>query len=482
MDLSGILMTLIQILGFTTLALLTGLVPKLRLRNWLLLITSVVAMYWLQPASVLRHFDFWLPSAALALTILSWITVRGYEGIFRREDIYTTIAIAAVVILLGLLRYLPVDDLIVVTRPPAFQSVMMFLLVFAGLGILFGTLQKSKIPIVDLLTLFIILLFVVLKFDPASESLSILARKATGQSLGLASAMDISWLGFSYIAFRLLHTLRDRRRGKLPPVSLKEYVTYVVFFPSLPAGPIDRIERFVKDLRVQTKLSPTGLVYGGGRTAMGILKKFVIADTLALIALNSVNVVQISSTFWLWIVLYAFAIMLYLDFSGYTDVAIGMGSLSGVRLPENFDRPYLKSNIASFWNSWHITLAQWFRAYVFNPLTRRLRKSWLGTSPALIIFIGQFTTMLLIGLWHGITWNFAIWGFWHAAGLFIHNRWVEFLKLHPDFLPEFVEQSRSVRAINVFLTFNFVALGWVWFALPSPEMAIQVFSRLFGGV
>lgn len=90
--------------------------------------------------------------------------------------------------------------------------------------------------------------------------------------------------------------------------------------------------------------------------------------------------------------------------------------------------------------------------------------------------------MLLIGLWHGIAWNFAIWGFWHAAGLFLHNRWVEFLKLHPNFLPEFVKESTSVRAINVFLTFNFVALGWVWFAIPSPEMAIQVFSRLFGGV
>jgi len=288
-------------------------------------------------------------------------------------------------------------------------------------------------------------------------------------------------LGFSYIAFRLLHTLRDRRRGKLPPVSLREYVTYVVFFPSLPAGPIDRVERFVKDLRVHTKLTPTDLVYSGGRISIGILKKFVIADTLALIALNSVNVTQISSTVWLWVVVYAFALMLYLDFSGYTDVAIGMGSLTGVRLPENFDHPYLKSNITAFWNSWHITLAQWFRAYVFNPLTRRLRKSRLGSSPALIIFIGQYTTMLLIGLWHGISWNFAIWGIWHATGLFIHNRWAAFLKMHSDFLPEFMRESRYVRTINAFLTFNFVALGWIWFAIPSPEIAIQAFSRLFGG-
>ncbi len=482
MDLSGVLMTLIHILGFTILALLTGLVPKLRLRNWLLLITSVVAMYWFQPASALRHADFWLPTTALALTILSWITVRGYGGFLRKEDILTTIAIAAVVMILGLLRYLPVDDLIIITRPPALQSVMIFLLVFAGLGVLFGALQKTKIPIIDLLTIFIILLFVLLKLDPASESLSRLARKAAGQSPGLASGIDISWLGFSYIAFRLLHTLRDRRRGKLPPVSLQEYVTYVVFFPSLPAGPIDRVERFVKDLRVHTKLTSAGLVSAGTRITIGILKKFVIADSLALIALNSTNVGQINSAIWLWIVLYAFAVMLYLDFSGYTDVALGMGSLTGIFLPENFDRPYLKSNIAAFWNSWHITLAQWFRAYVFNPLTRKLRKSRLGTSPTLIIFIGQFTTMLLIGLWHGISWNFAIWGIWHAVGLFIHNRWVAFLKMHPHLLPDFVKESKSIHAINVFLTFNFVALGWIWFALPSPEMAVQVFARLFGGV
>ena len=110
------------------------------------------------------------------------------------------------------------------------------------------------------------------------------------------------------------------------------------------------------------------------------------------------------------VLLYAYAWRLYLDFSGYTDIAIGLGRLFGVRLPENFERPYLKPNLTTFWNSWHITLAQWFRAYFFNQLTRALRSRPRPLPAALIILIGQVGTMLLIGLWHGVTWNFVAWG------------------------------------------------------------------------
>ena len=127
---------------------------------------------------------------------------------------------------------------------------------------------------------------------------------------------------------------------------------------------------------------------------------------------------------WMWLFLYAYSFRIYFDFSGYTDIAIGMGRLLGVRLPENFAAPYLKSNIALFWNSWHMTLTQWFRSYVFNPLTRGLRSASTPPPMWLIILVTQASTMVLIGLWHGITWSFAAWGMWHALGLFIHNRWV----------------------------------------------------------
>jgi D-alanyl-lipoteichoic acid acyltransferase DltB (MBOAT superfamily) len=210
-----------------------------------------------------------------------------------------------------------------------------------------------------------------------------------------------------------------------------------------------------------------------------VFKKFALADSLALIALNPQNAAQASSGPWLWVLLYAYALRLYLDFSGYTDIAIGLGRLMGIQLPENFTAPYLKTNLTGFWNSWHMTLANWFRAYFFNPVTRALRS---GRSLPLwaILLIGQLGTMLLIGLWHGITVNFAIWGLWHGAGLFAHNRWSDWIRPR---LPGPGEEPRLGWALALggwFLTFHYVVLGWIWFVIPEPGAALRFFERLFG--
>jgi D-alanyl-lipoteichoic acid acyltransferase DltB (MBOAT superfamily) len=180
--------------------------------------------------------------------------------------------------------------------------------------------------------------------------------------------------------------------------------------------------------------------------------------------------------------LYAFALRIYFDFSGYTDIAIGIGMFAGIHLPENFANPYLKTNITAFWNSWHITLAQWFRSYVFNPLTRSLRLSPRHFPAWSIILAGQTITMLLIGLWHGITWSFAIWGLWHAVGLFIHNRWSEWSRPFFAGSGSWGPGKRATLAVGGWLvTFNYVVLGWVWFALPQPSQAIEAFRKLLGG-
>jgi D-alanyl-lipoteichoic acid acyltransferase DltB (MBOAT superfamily) len=206
----------------------------------------------------------------------------------------------------------------------------------------------------------------------------------------------------------------------------------------------------------------------------------VLADTLAIFSLDPANALQVNSPMWMWLLLYAYALRLYLDFSGYTDIAIGLGRLLGIRLPENFNAPYLKTNLTGFWNAWHITLAQWFRAYFFNPLTR-----WLRTHPAkppiwAIILVGQTGVMLLIGLWHGLTWNFALWGLWHAAGLFVHNRWSEWQRARGWTAPARPWQQRVLAAGGWLLTFNFVSLGWVWFALPDLQSSLHVLQALLG--
>jgi alginate O-acetyltransferase complex protein AlgI len=213
---------------------------------------------------------------------------------------------------------------------------------------------------------------------------------------------------------------------------------------------------------------------------IGTFKKFVVADSLAMIALNPQLIPQVNSTLWLWILLYAYSLRIYFDFSGYTDVAIGIGMLVGIQLPENFNRPYLTTNLTVFWNSWHITLAQWFRSYVFNPLTRSLRSNPRHIPAWTIILFGQILTMLLIGLWHGITWSFAIWGLWHGIGLFVHNRWSGWARKH---MPETNQGRFTTQALNLggwLLTFNYVTLGWVWFMLPDVDLALNAFRALFG--
>ncbi len=321
-------------------------------------------------------------------------------------------------------------------------------------------------------------MLVILKNPTLAEWAALKLRFLAGQPTTNASLADLQWLGFSYIAFRLIHTIRDRQSGRLPPVDLAEYVTYVIFFPALVAGPIDRLEQFIQDLR--QPLAPAALVVrdGGWRVAVGLFKKFVLADGLALVALNATSASQVRGAGWAWALLYAFAMRIYFDFSGYTDIAIGLGRMLGVRLPENFLSPYLQPNLTQFWNRWHMSLTQWFRAYVFNPLTRRLRSGARPLPIAATVFVSQLVTMLLIGMWHGLTWNFALWGAWHGLGLFVHNRWNEFARGRARAPSSTLDGP--MKALNVFLTFNFVAVGWAFFALPAPANSFAFILKLMG--
>lgn len=490
-------MTLLHLFVFAAVALAGGALLPARARSWLLLVMSVLAVYWLQPLTPLRYFDFWFPTATLGLTVLVWAATQPVPAPPARvpaaapaaapaanpqRDTWITAAVlAALVLLAALPRYLGPVCCLTPDRPPQIVSVVVVLVVVAALAAGLAVAHRRlpgggwlwSIGVVVLLAL-----FVVLKTEPLGRAAAAALRAAGGQSADLALATDLRWLGFSYVAFRLIHALRDRALGRLPNVALREFVTYALFFPAFTAGPIDRVERFIKDDRAPFKLDAAAVLDGGSRIALGVLKKFVLADSLALVALNAANAAQTHTALWLWVLVYAYAWRLYLDFSGYTDIALGLGRLVGVRLPENFDRPYTRQNLTQFWNSWHITLSQWFRAYVFNPLTRALRARPLP--PAVIILLTQMIVMLLIGLWHGVTWNFVIWGVWHGLGLFIHNRWADYTKPRAAALDGRPRLKLAAHWLGVFVTFHFVALGWVWFALPTPGLALTVLRTLFG--
>jgi D-alanyl-lipoteichoic acid acyltransferase DltB (MBOAT superfamily) len=454
-------MTLALILVSIVIAAILGLVTRNHYRVQLLLGISTVAVYAFQPVLPVRGLDFWLPTATLAFTTLTWVLTT-----------------PPIVLTIGLTRYLNFSLPLTASRPPQIHQILFGLVAVFLIAFILTRFIKPNKAILIIAFVFLIFLFLVLKVPMLATIASKVLRSLNHQSTSLALAQDLRWLGFSYLAFRLLHTIRDRLSGRLPDVSLSEYIIYIIFFPTLTAGPIDRIERFIGDLRRPLLLTADDLGEAGKRLIIGLFKKFAIADVLAMIALNATNALQVRSAGWAWVLLYAFAFQIYFDFSGYTDIAIGLGRLLGIKLPENFNAPYLKPNLTQFWNNWHMSLTQWFRTYFFNPITRFLRSRKNPVPIPAVIFFTQVATMVLIGLWHGVTLNFVVWGLWHGLGLFIHNRWSELTRAR------FAELSpRWQSAFNMggaLLTFNFVAIGWVFFALPALSISVYYLRVLFG--
>jgi len=473
-------MSLLNILILIAATLVLRLLFPGKLRRWALLVSSVIAIYWLQPGLPIRQMDFWFPTATLGLVMASW-GLTAEKGQFKEKRNWLAAALAlGTVLLLGLMRFISLKGILTASRPPQFLSVGVALLIVAVLTALLAQFLKPSRPALTFGVVLILILFILLKNPTLAAQTSAVLRQTMSQDPKLALSTDLGWLGFSYVAFRLIHTLIDRMNGRLKEMTLDEVLIYTIFFPSFMAGPLDRLQRFRKDLNNPQPLGAKELQTGGLRLATGLFRKFILADTLAFLAISATNVTQTTSAGWLWLMLAAYSFQLYFDFAGYSDIAIGMGHLLGFTLPENFNHPYRQPNLTLFWNNWHMTLTQWFRGYFFNPITRKLRRNKKLPAP-LIIFITQISTMLVIGLWHGITPNFIIWGLWHGLGLFIHNRWSNFAGPKVAALVEKRPALGKVFTLSgVAFNFVFVSLGWIWFALPSTALALQTFGKLFG--
>jgi len=469
-------MTIVQIAILAIVALILGRLSKGR--ELALLAVSAFVVFWLQPDEPFVTLRFWMPVATLAIATLAWALTSAPEARGWKQNWPAAAVLIGIILLMDLNRYFKLEQ-VYITGAPLLPLTLGGLAGIFAFALLLLHWQKANRFWMVAVFIGIIATFIFLKTPSLIKMVSDFAANRRGQdaSTGIVS---LSWLGFSYLAFRLMHTIRDRQTGRLPTLTLGEYVNYVIFFPSFTAGPIDRAERFIKELRAPLPLANEDWIDAGTRFFVGLFKKFVLADLLAVISLNDLLVSQVKTAGWMWVFLYAYAFRIYLDFSGYTDIAIGMGRLMGIRLPENFASPYLKPNLTQFWNSWHMTLTQWFRSYFFNPLTRTLRSGERPWPVWLIILVAQVSTMVLIGLWHGVTAGFALWGLWHGLGLFIQNRWSEFARTR---MPAWT-QSRggqiALNAINIFLTFNFVALGWLFFNLSTPAIAWQAMLKLFG--
>jgi alginate O-acetyltransferase complex protein AlgI len=282
-------------------------------------------------------------------------------------------------------------------------------------------------------------------------------------------------LGLSFYIFQsLTYTIDLYRRDAEGTHSLLEHFAAVSFFPTIVAGPITRVTELVKQFAAEPTLSRAD----GGRAffliGLGLMKKALIADYLAANFVNRVfDTPNLYSGAEALIAVYAYSLQLYFDFSGYTDIARGVAQLLGIRLPINFDRPYLAANMTEFWRRWHITFSNWLRDYLYFSLP--------GKRTKVMPYLNLIITMVLGGLWHGVTWNFAIWGALHGCALAATRLWQSFRgrsdRSHDRKGVIFRELSLS-RVLRIFCTYQFVCLTWVFFRAASLPDALALLNRI----
>jgi D-alanyl-lipoteichoic acid acyltransferase DltB (MBOAT superfamily) len=266
-------------------------------------------------------------------------------------------------------------------------------------------------------------------------------------------------LGISFFTFQQIAYLVDRARGRAPRHSLLKHALFVSFFPQLIAGPIVHHSEMMPQLE-QPRASWEGLSTGLFIFGIGLFKKVVIADSLAPLVEAGFADPGALATINAWAVVIAYTLQLYFDFSGYSDMAVGLGLMFGVRLPWNFLSPYKATSIGAFWRTWHVTLSNFLKDYVYIPLGGSHHGHWRT-------LVSLMVTMVLGGIWHGAGWTFLLWGVLHGVALSINYTW----RLVGVKLP---------RVVGWALTFGVVVLGWVLFRASSIGDAWTMYAGMAG--
>jgi alginate O-acetyltransferase complex protein AlgI len=266
-------------------------------------------------------------------------------------------------------------------------------------------------------------------------------------------------LAISFFTFEFVHYLTDVYHGHGQPVKNPfKFAIFCIFFPSIVSGPIKRFQPFLAQVKEGLERpAPTKAFLGLAQVLMGFFKKLVIADnaTMVIHLLEKRTDLHFGSV---CLLLALLSIRILFDFSGYSDIAIGLGKMIGLDLPANFNFPYIARNITDFWRRWHMSLSSWIRDYIYIPLGGNrhgnIRK-----------FLNLTVTMFVCGLWHGASWHFGIWGMYHGAGLALHGVW---------------SRSKTGQAwaawgpshwIDIAMTNVFVAYGWLLFFYPMDQVA-----------
>ena len=270
-------------------------------------------------------------------------------------------------------------------------------------------------------------------------------------------------IGISFFTFQAITYVVDVKRGDAEPASLVDAAIYLSFFPHLVAGPIVRASEFLPQLKAPRDPDRVAVGAGLALVGLGLVKKVLIADYLARTVVDPVfGVPQAFAAPDAILAAYAYAAQIYCDFSGYTDMAIGLALLMGFIFPQNFNSPYRATGFRDFWRRWHMTLSRFLRDYLYIPLGGNRGGRWF-------VYRNLMITMVLGGLWHGAAWTFVLWGAFNGIALCTEH------------MLDGRIGSRTPAGIRWFVTFNLVTLGWVLFRSQSLDLFGEFVSRFFVG-
>jgi len=315
-----------------------------------------------------------------------------------------------------------------------------------------------------------VLILVVMKYLPfLSENLKALSG-ILSLDVHIQPVKAFVSIGVSYYVFQAISYLFDiYLEIEKPERHFGYFAIYLAFFPKLLQGPIERAGDLIPQLKIKYEFNYDNMRLGLLLFTWGLFKKVVIADRLGLYVDTVYKDVHAFTGLPLLLATYAYAFQIYMDFSGYTDMAIGCARLFNINLTQNFNSPYLATSVADFWRRWHITFSRWILDYIFKPLQMQWRnwKNW-GTASALIV------TFLISGIWHGASWGFVIWGGLHGFYLACSIFYKPYQKrLHKTLG---IEKTKFLKFWQIFVTFNLVSLAWVFFRANNLSDAYYILS------
>lgn len=277
-------------------------------------------------------------------------------------------------------------------------------------------------------------------------------------------------LGISFYVFKHLGYLLEVQQGKYPATDdFWAFATFSAFFPQISAGPISSFQDTAGQFSSLPQTPQADQLYSALiYMSVGLSKKMFIADVIGSFLASHTNTVEgISGFFTAWYVVFAYAMQLYFDFSGYTDLVLGVGMLFGISLPQNFNSPYLAANPAEFWERWHMSLSSWFKYFLFSPISRLLLRKWGTEKRDWAQYAANLSTMGLIGLWHGAGWGYILWGLYHGFLLNV-NLWWRRKGIH---VPSWI--GRGIFYLSILL-------GWALFMSPDGAYLKHLLLNLSG--